>query len=283
MIEHAIKAVEQGFAVFPVEPNDKTPARQGMYTIRWPEYATTVIPRVVQYWNMWPRANVGIACAKSGLLVVDCDAPKAPLLLRGTPFAHLHDDLGPFVHGMDVFEALCARLSIKHALETYTVSTGSGGYHLYYRWPAFIKASQASIVRGVLDIRCNGGEYGGYVLGAGSVTASGPYRDGSWYCPILPAPAALVELCKEKPKPPPRPRSPFRQPLTGDTAGLLKAVLLAPEGNRNNVLHWAACCMRDDGHTEEETVDTLVESAERVGLTQQETRATIASAYRGAR
>lgn len=281
MIKHALQAVQSGFAVFPVEPNDKTPARDGQYLIRWPEYATTVVGRVVQYWQHWPRANVGIACAPSGVLVVDCDSPKSPWLLKGTQFAHLHDTFGPYTHGMDVAETLFKRLGISHALDTYTVTTGSGGFHLYYQWPASVRASQGSIVPGVLDIRCNAGDYGGYVLGPGSTTASGNYYPSRTPSdPILPAPDILVELLREKPKPPPRPRSPFAQPLSGDTAGLQRAILLAPEGNRNNVLHWAACCMRDDGHTEDKTVDTLVESAERIGLTQQETRATIASAYR---
>lgn len=276
LIEHAIRAIQKGFHVFPVEPMDKVPARDGNHTIRWSEYATNVPGRVVQQWQHWPRANVGIACAPSGLLVVDCDTPKTPFLLKGTPMAWLHDRYGPYVHGMDVFEVLAKSLGI--SLDTYSVTTGSGGTHLYYRWPRSIRASQASLIRGVVDIRCNGGEYGGYVLGDGSETMAGAYT-GLFGESILNAPLALVELCREKPRVAAA-RSPFRQPYSGDVGGLQKAIILAAEGNRNNVLHWAACCMRDDGHAEEATVEALSEPAERVGLTQLETRATISSVYR---
>lgn len=297
----ALKALSDGFTIFPTEPNAKTPIRiyqdrpkeDAPWTVRWSEVATNDIDTVVRWWTYAPEANVGIACKPSGLLVVDCDQPKREGLLNGTPYAYLHDLLGPLVDGEVLFDAVAQRLggpgAIAEAFDTYSVQTGSGGLHLYYRWPDGVQSTQDSIVKGVLDVRGNGGERGGYVLGAGSATSSatgtGRYavvRD----CHIRPAPGWLVSLCRERPRIQAR-RSdsggPFKRPAgAGNFAGLRRQVATALEGNRSNALYWAARAMCNDGATQEQCEALLVDAYLECGGDggERQARQSIASAYR---
>lgn len=286
LLSHALAALDRGFHIFPVQPGDKTPHRiypDKPYTIRWSEAATNDRDQVIKWWGYSPGANIGVACKQSGLLVVDCDAMKEDWELRGTPWEELHR-YGPRVHGVVVLSALCEKRGqdYRRLLDTYRVATGSGGCHFYYRWPENEgQASQASIVKGVVDIRCNGGLMGGYVLGEGSVTAAGPYELESFGRTIRRAPQWLVDECKEKPPSPLRANdSAFRQPGTADYSGLVVSVASAPEGNRSNVLYWAATAMVKDGATEEKALNVLASAAIKSGLHEREAIGTIRSAYR---
>lgn len=279
----ALRAVQRGWSVFPVQPGEKTPHQirpDAPYTIRWSEAATTDIPTVATWWAQSPNANIGIAAKPSGLLIVDCDMPKRENHLADTSWEYLHDRLGPWVDGNDVLREMCARFGDDYQRfeRTYRVCTASLGLHLYFRWPEGVQASQASPVPGLLDIRCNGGAKGGYVLGAGSATDKGPYI-AETDLPVADAPAWLVELCRDKPKPKPvKPR--FSQPGNANYAGLVEAVRYAGEGNRNNCLLWASRSMCEDGATEDEAVTVLLPAAVEAGLFERDIRATIRSAFR---
>lgn len=61
--------------------------------------------------------------------------------------------------------------------------------------------------------------------------------------------------------------------------GLINAVRTATSGNRNATLHWAACCMAEDGATPEEYAE-LSDAAAAVGLGRRETILTIRSAQK---
>lgn len=272
MLNYAAKLVGMGMHIFPVEPNAKTPIRiyqdrspeDAPWTIKWSEVATNDINKVVEYWTWCPSANIGVACAPSGLLVVDCDVAKSDGNLAGTEWSWLHEKMGaPRVDGEVVYYHVAmkyaCRAAVEQAFDTLTAETRSGGLHLYYKWPEGVKASQASIVRGVVDIRCNGGERGGYVLGPGSTINDQSYRIIE-EAPIAPAPAWLVELCRDKPKP----TAPLgaaadviRQPRNANYSGLVDTVRCAADGNLNNSLLWAARAMCNDGATEAEAVDLL--------------------------
>ncbi|MFI8947170.1 bifunctional DNA primase/polymerase [Streptomyces sp. NPDC053750] len=130
-------------------------ARQALPDPAGGEWATRDMDRVIAAWTHSPAANPAIACAPSGLLVVDCDIAKDEYALREMRqrYSGDWDELN----------------------NTYRVQTGSFGLHVYYRWPAGLKASQASPVKGLLDVRGNGGEQSGYVLAAGAVTSKGRY------------------------------------------------------------------------------------------------------------
>lgn len=98
---------------------------------------------VQEWWSMWPEANIGIATGSlSQLIVVDVD---------------------PRHGGGKSWENWVAKNDIPSTLK---VSTGGGGYHLYFSTTAIIK-NKVGVLPGV-DIR---GE-GGYIIAPGSFHAS---------------------------------------------------------------------------------------------------------------
>lgn len=288
MLAAAVRAQQQGFHIFPVEPGEKTPVKTipgRPYTLRWGDAATNDLNQIIEWWTRYTNANVGIAAKPSALLVVDLDVPKRPEALSGTPWAYVHDRHGPVPHGEDVLWEMCVRYGgdWDELKDTLQILTRSGGLHLYFWWPPNIVASQASPVPEFVDVRCNGGQYGGYVLGPGSVVEGSAYEvfiDK----PIARCPAWLIELIREKP----RVRLPFNQParFTGGTSakfdGLANAVRNAPHGNGNNTLLWAARAMCEDGASQQEAEDLLIPAhVDRGGKGgERQGRATIASAYR---
>lgn len=281
MLKAALQAQALGFWIFPVAAGAKVPHRLAG---QWGVTATNDINQVIHFWgSVDPMANIGIACKPSELLVVDLDQAKKEFQLQGTEWGYMHEAYGPRVNGDDLLDEMAFKLGGDHPsdLTTYTVSTGSGGVHLYYRWPShWPKISQASPVKGLIDVRGNGGEYGGYVLGAGSVNESGPYSRTDFADVALP-PAWIRQLVAEKPQQPKivRPRG-LRQPGALSWSGLVASVVNAGEGNRNNALLWAARSMYSDGAPETEAQDVLGEAARQAGLGDFEIQRTIQSAYR---
>lgn len=290
----AARAVSRGFHVFPCNPVGTVCPETGKniekmshllrpgkpYKLKWGEAATNDLRRVTEWWRFSPNANLGIACKPSGIIVVDCDMPKREYQLNGTPWEFMHDKLGPLVDGADVLREMCHRFgdSYERFERTYRVCTASMGLHLYFRWPEGVQASQASPVPGLVDVRCNGGNQGGYVLAAGSETSKGIYVPEN-DLPLAPVPAWFIELVREKPKPA-KVKPHFQQPAHIHYGGLVDSVRLAQEGNRNNCLLWAARSMCDDGATEDEAYDLLVPAAVESGQGEKESRDTIRSAYR---
>ena len=289
MLGHALKAQARGLYIFPVTPGDKTPHRLAGYRDAagdfhgWGETATNDVGMITQFLTQAdPYANIGIACKPSELLVVDLDKAKEPWNLRGTEWGYLHDAYGQFVHGEDLFDEMRFKLGGGGNFETYAVRTGSGGTHLYYQWPEhWGQQSQASPVKGVVDVRGNGGQWGGYVLAEGSVTDAGPYV--SMQVPKGPqiAPEWIRQLVTPKPKiVTPRRVSGIQQPHAISWSGLVDSVRNAGEGNRNNALLWAARAMCSDGATEDEAMKVLGDAATSAGLPYFEIERTIQSAYR---
>lgn len=282
MLHWALQAQSRGLWIFPVAARDKVPHRLAG---QWGATATNDPDRIGHFWtNIDPNANIGVACKPSGLLVVDLDRAKEDWNLRNTEYAYMHEAYGPRVHGEEVLDEMRfhnEKPGDPHPFDTHTVTTGSGGQHLYYRWPdGWPKTSQASPVKGVVDVRGNGGQWGGYVLGEGSVTAAGGYVNDVAGPPILP-PRWIAEMVVEKPKVQTPKRSPsLRQPSATSWSGLVASVRNAGEGNRNNALCWAARAMCSDGASEQECKDTLGPAAQDAGLPYHEIERTIESSYR---
>lgn len=275
----ALTAVGRGFHVFPIPPGEKAA------TYRWSTVATNDAARVVQWWTATPLANIGVACRQSGLFVVDCDVAKENFNLEKTNYRHLHDRYGRLrIDGIDVLAEYCKehKGDFDELCSTYSVGTTRGGIHFYFRWTSPRPASQASIVKGVLDVRTNGGPSGGgYVLAAGSRTETGPY----WTLadrPVLHVPSWLAELVEEKPYVPRQRLSDTDRYMmsSGGFSGLENAVRQAHEGNRNNALYWAARAMCADGAEEETAYEYLVDAAREAGLNERDIRASIRSGYR---
>lgn len=287
MLQAALKAQALGFHIFPVAVGSKVPHHLAG---EWGVGATNDINRIVYFWTrIDPRANIGVACKNSQLLVVDLDQAKEDYKLRGTEWEYLHSAYGARVDGEAVFDEMAFKLcgegeATDDYLTTYSVRTRSGGLHLYYRWPQnWPRISQASPVKGIVDVRGNGGQYGGYVLAAGSQV------DGQSYTEILRVddtginlpPQWIRMLVAEKPQQP-RVQKPkgLMQPGALSWSGLVDSVANAGEGNRNNALLWAARAMYTDRAPEAEALEVLGAAARQAGLGDFEIQRTIQSAYR---
>lgn len=138
--------------------------------------ATTDPRRIDAWWERWPEANIGMPTGKrSGVWALDVDADRGG------------------------FATLAALLKEHGALpDTAMVSTGGGGVHLYFNYPADTEIRNGADVLGPgLDVR---GE-GGYVLLPGSVTDS-PYE---WLESSSPAtaPAWVIEFSRHRENPAP--------------------------------------------------------------------------------
>ena len=293
MLHAALAAQRRGFHIFPVARGLKVPHPAASYRDAagvlhgWGETATNDVMQIVTFWTQVdPEANFGVACKPSQLLVVDLDTPKEPGKLRGTEWEYLHGGYGPYVTGEQLLSEMAYKLAdgqpCNEYEDTYTVRTPSGGLHLYYWWPATLgRISQASPVKGVIDVRGNGGEHGGYVLGEGSAIGGKPYFDTRPGYGIRFVPDWIVELVRERPRQPASGRlTGLRQPGAISWSGLVDSVRHAGQGNRNNALLWAARTMCEEGATEQECKDTLGPAAAEAGLGDMEIERTIESGYR---
>lgn len=142
MLDHALACVEQGWAVFPLVPNTKRPlTKNGFKDASKSAYA------VRKWWAEHPDANIGLATGEvSGIVVVDVDVKN----------------------GAKGRESLS---SLKGLSPTLTVTTPSGGWHLYYLCPQGGLRSKNGLLPGI-DLKADGG----YVVAPGSVIDSKPYE-----------------------------------------------------------------------------------------------------------
>jgi len=119
----ALYLAAQGRHVFPITPGAKKPP----VIDRWENRASTDPDQIRRWWREVPY-TIGIATGPSGLVVVDLDTRKPGETVAG-PLARLG------IHsGATALRAL-ARQHHTTVTPTYTVSTPSGGWHLYYTAP----------------------------------------------------------------------------------------------------------------------------------------------------
>jgi Bifunctional DNA primase/polymerase, N-terminal len=253
---------------------------------KWKErYASD--PQVVA--AHWPAddPNIGIACLPSRLVVVDLDTPA-----HGAVMPPEWTAKGGVNEGADVLAYLAEQAGQDFPFETYTVRTGSGGWHLYFKTiPGRPIPNSAGKVGPMVDVRgdgnTNGTPGGGYVLGPGSVVGGARYELIHDADP-LPLPGWIADLAD-----PPAPAAvPIRAPQAtaqggvrpfSRFTGLLDTLLNAPKGQRNNVLHWAACRAAEmvrDGHVERTAATSaLAQAGTSIGLGDREVHTTIGSAF----
>jgi hypothetical protein len=161
-------------------------------------------------------------------------------------------------------------------LPTQVFGTRSGGLHAYYRHTSGVVNTASKLARGV-DTRGDGG-YVIYWFAAGL-----PCEEQS---PPEPWPTWLLDGLFWKP--PPRPAVSADAAKHADKAidGALRLVKQAANGERNKVLHWAACRLAERATAgqiaETEARALLAAAASHAGLTEIETLKTIASAFRRA-
>src|SRR4051794_7988719 len=139
LLAAALDAAARGWHVFPLRPGAKVPALHGHEGcpgtdacrnghVGWEQRATTDPARIRAAWSRGPF-NIGLATGPSGLLVVDLDTAKP----GQTPPADW--DMPGVQDGQDVLAVLADRQNAPVPGDTFTVSTPSGGLHLYYRAP----------------------------------------------------------------------------------------------------------------------------------------------------
>lgn len=254
--------------------------------VGWEERATTDPDRIRRAWSTHPY-SVGIACGPSRLLVVDLDVPKHPGDTAPPEWPGARD-------GVDVLAALAERHggSID---ATYTVTTGRGGSHLYYRHPDTgpeLRNTTSDRGRGLgwkVDTRA----HGGYVVAAGS-TVGGRAYTVALACDPAPLPAWLAGLLA----PPVRPvtaRPVLALPVDRHGRYLAAAIrrqvahlTAAPDGQRNHALFTSAVALGQlaagGALTDDEVYAVLEPAALSIGLRGGEIARTIASGLRaGAR
>jgi hypothetical protein len=170
----ALYLAAMGWHVFPLAPGTKRqPAVKD-----WENRSTTDPERITRCWTS-DRWNIAVATGPSRLVVVDLDIPK-----DGEP--------GP--DGETALAALAAKRGGPIPV-TYTVTTPSGGKHLYYLAPAGTTLrNTAKHITSCVDTRAGGG----YVVGPGSVTEQGGYELDDEADPAE-LPGWLVQACAEKP------------------------------------------------------------------------------------
>ena len=244
--------------MFPCRPGDKRPA-----VGRWEQRACADPASVERHWPA--AANIGIACGPSRLVVLDLDCHgELPEEWRRPGLRDGRDVLAQLVDwaGHDW-------------PDTYTVTTPSGGTHLYFAAAEGSKIrNSAGLVGPQIDVRAAGG----YVVGAGSVVDGRPYEvlHDRESAPLPPWLGYLLAPTVRRPAM--RPASPGGHRRL---AALCQFVEHAAEGERNQSLYWSACRAAEivaAGQADAAVAgDALVSAAVAAGLPADEARRTVAS------
>ncbi len=166
LLQAALDLAARGFRVFPLSPGTAIPPKD----YPWKSKATTNETEIRSIWN-GAEWNIGVATGE--FTVVDLDVKN----------------------GKDgIFEALELGLDF----ETFTVSTPSGGLHLYYVDAGYtnragtLELPDGGKAKGV-DVR----GVGGYVVGPGSETPKGIYKMHTPSAKLLELPKAFAAQLRE--------------------------------------------------------------------------------------
>lgn len=275
LLDAALATAARGWPVFPLRPGSKYPALHGVDDCPrtgacahghqgWEQRATTDPDVIRRCWSH-DAYNIGLATGPAALLVIDLDMPKP-----GKPIPQKWADQGA-TSGMDVFLLLCEDTGELPPLDTHTVTTPSGGTHLYFTAPTDIELritqGEANGLGWGIDTRA----HGGYVVAPGSTRPDGRYEITIDRRPPAPLPRWLVDRLRPTPLPPQRPIS--IAPKTGHRSAFLDAavtgevqrVTSAEGGNRNFALYCAANALGQlvagGALTESEVRDVLLHAA----------------------
>lgn len=206
--------------------------------------------QVNQWWGKWPGANIGARPA-IGEVVLDID---------------------PRNGGLQTWEKINAGNKLPF---TRVTVTGSGGFHYWFNLPEGIN------VKGTAGPGIDVKTHKGYLVMPGSVhpDTGRAYR---WLKPFVyhlaELPAWLIPHVEKK-APTVATPTPVAFKPGASWLGLVKAVVAAAPGERNNVLYWAACRAYENNLT----VDSeLTQAARAAGLSDSEIASTLTSARNAA-
>jgi len=246
---------EHAIPVFPCAVGGKQPlTTHGFHD------ATNNTAVVDAWWRRTPTANIGMPTGSaSGVDVVDIDVHT-----NGDGFRPFHAawEAG-LLHGW-----------------AWIARTPSGGAHVYYLHDDEHPQRSWQVPSKHIDFRSDGG----YIVVAPSQVVR---PDGNTLA------YKLLTVGQHQPRPldgavlrsflePPRPqRPPTDLPPNGVRPDALASWMAnRPEGGRNRALFWATCRMAEEGHSFHATSSVLADAARQAGLGDDETRATIRSAFR---
>ena len=262
-LRHALAVAARGWYIFPCAIGGKQPALPG----NWQHLATTNRARVRRWWTRAPF-NIGIACGPSDLVVIDLDIAK---------------DGGAAATGLESFARLCQLHGQPYPEDTFTVTTPSGGAHLYFQAPDRVVRNSASRLGPLIDIRA----VGGYVVAPGSRIGGRAYEVANAGRPA-PLPSWIASLAGELPaatgagRQPPDPVS--RQATRYALAALREEtarVATADIGTRNDALNRAAFSLgqlvASNLLSPAAVMTALADAAQRCGLPDDEAHRTIRS------
>ena len=180
-IDFALKYVANGFPVIPLCWPDGNLCACGRghqdrsigkvpLTPNGLKDATMTIEGVKEYWERFPKANIGIVIP-SGYFVLDVDVEHNGFDSLARMERDLDFDMTP----------------------TWLVTTGTGGHHYWYKTNKPIRNTARLAGYDGLDIR----GVGGYVVAPPSLHRNGRRYVTSpiWSGPITEAPGKLIELC----------------------------------------------------------------------------------------
>jgi len=164
MLDYALAYARQGYRVFPLVPDGKTPlTTHGFHD------ATTDEAQIESWWGQQPDANIGIATGRvSGIVVVDVDR-----------------------HGEDGTKAL-EQLELP---PTQVVRTPRNGYHFFFRYPDVGEIGRVVAALPGIDLLGDNG----YVVACGSRVGGKQYELIRSREPA-PCPPQLLELAAKKRK-----------------------------------------------------------------------------------
>jgi hypothetical protein len=164
-------------------PNAKTPLTPNGY-----KDASNDVEVINEWVKRFPNANIGIATEASGLIVIDCDAPKGK-----TPPKDW--DLPGVTDGADVLATVAERYGDIYPAYTYSVKTPSGGWHYYFTdLGNSTKSCPQANGLWLVDVRSRGG----YIVASGSALESGMYESGIVE-DIAPLPSWIRQAITPKP------------------------------------------------------------------------------------
>lgn len=232
-------AAEHGWPVFPLTANEKRPATSNGF-----KNASRDLNQLRQWFHPNSTHNIGVVTGpKSGLVIIDLDEKNG-------------------VSG----SASLASAEAKHGELPVTLrsTTGSGGQHLFFRYPAGVRVRNRAAVLPGVDVRGDGG----YVVAPGSLVSGSSYRWQDKDAAIAELPQWLLKLITGK--------GSASESAPAEGASI-------PNGSRNDALFRFAMGQMRSGHHRDK-VEKLVLDANTIlcapPMEEQEVRQIVENVYR---
>lgn len=199
----------------------------------WTDQASTDYDQIKLWFNnYWPRSNIGVVTGKdSGIFVVDIDAKKGGIEKWGELIKQ-HGDLP----------------------NTPIANTGSGGAHVYLKWPDHVVVpTRATLFEGVgIDLRGEGGQ----AVLPPSENAGGAYAwcesFEPWNVDPAPAPDWLLALISAA----------SLHGTETERVNVIRALCGVAEGERNQAIYRLACSLRGQDYSLETAIMWVTQAAE---------------------